>query len=249
MIAERMGFTKIIDVLILCGATKTNNSKNTPTTSTTTTDKSEKKKEAIIANQGLFGSFSKSKTQEPIDQEGVNLVQASMETGIMILPDAAYLGFQNQLIAVIRPETLKDTDEAGSTVLMKAAYAGHYVLVKDLWDLGCDPDAMDKSGNTALVWAVLGGRAQVVQGLYENGAHIDGAVPYCKKLGIQIKGQMTPLMAAAYCGHLGIAKFLIKEKCNINLRCGSGTGKSALMVAACSRRIDIVRLLDRKSVV
>ena len=249
-IAERMGFTKIISVLLICGAIslESKHPQNSKRLSIMGDTKKKEKHEihgTSNQTQGLFGSFSKKAFNgtEKIDEEGKILVQSSMETGIMILPDAAYLGFQTQLISVIRQDTLKDADEAGSTVLMKAAYAGHHVLVKDLLDLGCDPDAMDKSGNTSLVWAVLSGKGRVVQILYESGSNIDGAVPYSKKVGIKIKGQMTPLIAAAYHGHLSISKFLLKEKCNINLRCGKGEGKSAIMVAACARKPEIVKLL------
>lgn len=247
MIAERMSFSKIIDALTICGAiSAANEPKSTPKRNSLLPQEKKKEKDILLnPTQGLFGSFSKHASTEPekIDEDGKALVQASMETGIMILPDAAYLGFQNQIISVIRQDTLKDTDEAGSTVLMKAAYSGHTVLVKDLLDLGCDPDAMDKTGNTALVWAVLSGKGKVMQILYESGANIDGAVPYSKKLGIKIKGQMTPLIAASYHGHISMMKYLLKEKCDISLRCGNGAGKTALMVAACSRRVDAVKLL------
>jgi ankyrin repeat protein len=248
MIAERMNFQKIADVLTICGAISSEPRPNQPSpkrTSLVLEKKKDKNEASVNANQGLFGSFSKRPFTGPekIDEEGKNLVQASMETGIMILPDAAYLGFQNQIISVIRQDTLKDTDESGSTVLMKAAYAGHSILVKDLLDLGCDPDAMDKTGNTALVWAVLSGKGEIVQTLYGAGANIDGAVPYSKKLGIKIKGQMTPLMAAAYHGHISIMSYLLKEKCDTSLRCGKGEGKTAVMVAACARRVEAVKLL------
>lgn len=246
MIAERMSFEKIVDVLTICGAVSSDSNPNQPSPKRSSLVLTEKKKEpSVNGNQGLFGSFSKRVFAGPekIDEEGKNLVQASMETGIMILPDAAYLGFQTQIISVIRQDTLKDTDEAGTTVLMKAAYAGHHILVKDLLELGSDPDAMDKTGNTALVWAVLSGKGQIVQTLYEAGANIDGAVPYSKKLNIKIKGQMTPLMAASYHGHVSIMQFLLKEKCDASLRCGKGEGKTAVMVAACARRVEAVKLL------
>jgi len=248
MVAERMSFHKIVDVLTICGAISTEPKpiSSSPKRSSLPVEKKKDKNEiAVNANQGLFGSFSKRAFAGPekIDEEGKTLVQASMETGIMILPDAAYLGFQTQIISVIRQDTLKDTDEAGSTVLMKAAYAGHFILVKDLLELGCDPDAMDKTGNTALVWAVLSGKGRIIQALYEAGANIDGAVPYSKKVGIQIKGQLTPLMAAAYHGHISIMRYLLKEKCDASLRCGKGEGKTAVMVAACARRGEAVKLL------
>jgi ankyrin repeat protein len=251
MIAQRMGFTRIVKVLLQCGAIETE--KNDPIAVNrrkSIIDHSEAERSGQILNhtQGLFGSFSASKpirgqTVEVIDEDIRDLVQVSMETGVMILPDAAYLGFQEPLLSVLRTETLIDTDDEGATILMKAAYRGHFDLVKELLNRGIDPDAMDKNGNTAMVWAVLGGKAKVAKLIFEMGGSIDGAVPNCMKIGVHIKGQLTPLIAAAYYGHNNIVEFLVKEKCDVNLRVGSGKGKSALMVAAWARRKETVKIL------
>ncbi|KAJ3359560.1 hypothetical protein HDU91_004897 [Kappamyces sp. JEL0680] len=265
MIANRMGFSKIVDVLLMCGAIASSkpslasphsaayfksqlNTEELEASDRIAVITKDRRKESSVSpnpTQGLFGSFRQKsgRLPEAIDEEGKTIVQAAMETGVMILPDAAYLGFQTQLISVIRRDTLQDADEEGSTILMKAAYAGHVSLVKDLLDLGCDADAMDKYGNTALVWAVLGGKIKMVKLLNENGANIDGAVPYCKKSGTVIRGQMTPLIAACYHGRNSIVSYLIKEGCDVNLRCGYGKGRSAIMIAAWSRRKETVQTL------
>jgi ankyrin repeat protein len=248
-IAVRMGFTRIAKVLLDCGATQTeikgpgdNNKRRS------LLNPPEEKSGPLNHTQGLFGSFSTSKpirgpTVEILDEEMRDLVQISMEAGVMILPDAAYLGLKDQVLAAVKQETLSDADDEGATILMKAAYRGHAELVKELMDRGSDPDAMDKKGNTALVWAVLGGKAKIAKLIYEMGGNIDGAVPHCKKIGVHIKGQLTPLLAACYFGHNNIVEFLIKEKCDVNLRVGIGKGKSALMVAAWTRRKETVKIL------
>lgn len=239
-IAQRMGYTKISSVLIQCGSA-ISNIKETPI-----------KRQVVetetapipIPNQGLFGSFQpKQKAPELIDPKVTNLIKSSMETGIMILPDCAYLGLEKELFAALRNETLRDDDDGGSTILMKAAYKGHLGIVKGLLERGCDIDQVDKQGNTAMVWACLGGRGKVVQELHDQGACLEGALKVTLKANIKIKGQISPLIASAYHGHQTIVQFLVKEGCDVNLRCGNGNGRSAIMVASWCRRKEVVKFL------
>lgn len=248
-IARRMGFTKITTLLLRCGATKSSSDESS-SSKKLQSGLLESAAEVQLRNhtQGLFGSFSSTKATktdyaEVLDDEAKKLVQSAMEALDMILPDAAYLGLDEVLIPILRSENMEDQDEEGCTLLMKAAYRGHHDLVKYLLSLQCDADKNDKFGNTAMVWAVIGGHLQIVKLLHDNGANLNGAVAFCKTNNIFLKGQLTPLIAAAYFGNNSIIEYLLKEQCDINLRCGPGKGKSAILVAAWARKKESVSLL------
>jgi hypothetical protein len=249
-IAIRMGFTKIKTVLVRCGATipRTDENMSYKKLQSGMTNNELEPTPPTNHTQGLFGSFSASKATkmsyaEVLDTEAKDLVQSAIETNVMILPDAAYLGLDQALNGIIMTENIEDQDEEGSTMLMKASYMGHHAIVKHLLLMNCDADAIDKNGNTAMVWAAIGGHFEIVKALHENGASLDGAVAYCKKNGINLKGQITPLIAASYYGHLPIVQYLAIEKCDINIRCGPGKGKSAVAIAAWTKKKDIVNCL------
>jgi ankyrin repeat protein len=248
-IARRMGFTKITTLLLRCGAMKSS-SDESPAYKKLQSEIVENAAEVQPRNhtQGLFGSFSSTKATktdytEVLDDEAKELVQSAMETLDMILPDAAYLGLEESLAPILRRENIEDQDEEGSSLLMKAAYRGHHDLVRYLVKLDCDTDAIDKFGNTAMVWAVIGGHLQSVKILHDHGGNLNGAAAFCKTNGIFLKGQLTPLIAAAYLGNNSIIQYLLKEQCDANLRCGPGKGKSAIAVAAWARKKDTVTLL------
>lgn len=250
-----MQFTAVEEVLKICGAQNPDNSTQpfTPhapqAAASATTPAAKDKDQVYYPTQTLFGTFAKTKQvkggieDQTTDVEARQMVESFLETGVMILPDAAYLGLQKPLLSVIQKSTFKDCDEAGSTALMKASHAGHKMVVEELLKLGADVDAIDKCGNTALVWAVLGGRLGVARTLIEKEASVDGGLPFTDGSGVDFKGQLTPLIAAAYQGNIAIVELLIKEKCDVNLRIGKGKGKSAILIAAWGKKKDIVKLL------
>ena len=197
--------------------------------------------------EGLFGSFGTTKIikgakVEVMDEEFRDIVNMSLETGQMIPSDVAFLGKEEELSEAIIQDHLEDRDDNGATMLMKASFKGHLKLVKHLLSLKCSVDAVDKQGNTAMVWAALKGHLRVVKELRQRGASVDGAVAATKALD-RFTGQVTPLFACAFNGHFSIAEFLAQEQCDVNIRCGIGRGRSALMIAAWARHIDIVKLL------
>jgi ankyrin repeat protein len=258
-IAVRMGFVAIAEVLLRFGAKFTDNEEmnllQRLKKSTAAIPINGEANPVINHTQGLFGSFSSVKAikgakVEVLEPEMRDIVQASLETGILSLPNAAYLGMKEPLENVVNINNLNDQDEKKATMLMKAAYSGYVPLISYLLELRCDADAIDLHGNTAMVWAALKGHLDVVKLLHDNGADINGAVVNSKKKNVIYEGQMTPLIAASYKGHYDIAEYLIREKCDLNLRCGPGRGKSAVMAAAWCRHLDLLKLLvDNKAYV
>ena len=57
-----------------------------------------------------------------------------------------------------------------------------------------NPDAKDFTGETAMMFAAAGGHLQTVEFLLQKGAQINRESKYC----------MTPLIAAAGCGHIPV---------------------------------------------
>ncbi|KDO19732.1 hypothetical protein SPRG_15062 [Saprolegnia parasitica CBS 223.65] len=69
---------------------------------------------------------------------------------------------------------LEQTDETGTTLLMRAAANGHPELVKLLLDRNADIDAAQADGWSALMYAASFGHDALVQLLLENNAQIGG---------------------------------------------------------------------------
>ena len=253
VIAIRMKFLKIAQVLLKFGAIVEEHKDNVDLKQLMANEyealetKSEEPIGGINHTEGLFGSFSTNKIVkgarvERLDEELCDIVKLSLETGQLIPADAAFLGRDEELTKDVIEGHLDDRDDNGATILMKAAYKGHYRLVKQLLELKCEVDAADKQGNTALVWAALKGHLRIVKLLREHGASVDGTVTTIRKLE-KFNGQITPLFASSFKGHKSVASYLVQEHCDVNLRCGSGRGRSALMIAAWTRNIEIVKLL------
>ncbi|KAJ2999907.1 hypothetical protein HDV02_001426 [Globomyces sp. JEL0801] len=254
-IAQIMGFTKVAKTLTQCGALKSDmkeqpahekyrrrsmNIELRPTAATNPT----------MAYQALLGPFITGKTTKVAEQlvmEDVDIIRSSLEMKVLTLADAAYLGFEKPLMSVLKPETVDYADDAGVTLLMKASLRGHLNLVKELMSKGCKVDEFDDNGNTAMVWAALGGHTKIVKILHQNNGSLEGAVLSFQEQGIPSPpGQMTPLMASVYNGHNTLTDYLLEQKCDLDIRCGPGNGRSALMIAAWSRRKRSVELLLQK---
>ncbi|KAI9333371.1 hypothetical protein DFJ73DRAFT_799339 [Zopfochytrium polystomum] len=145
------------------------------------------------------------------------------------------------------PSSGNARDAAGCTALMKAARRGHTAVVSHfLASRDTAVDARDPAGLTALTWACLGGHTDVAKALVLTAdACVDGAVPVDPLCPWRAPPPplLTPLVAAAFAGAAEAVDFLIRRGCDVDRRAGPYPGKSALMVAACMRRLPVVRLL------
>eukprot|EP00118_Oscarella_pearsei_P025717 m.308646 g.308646 ORF g.308646 m.308646 type:complete len:482 (+) comp44430_c0_seq1:158-1603(+) len=133
-------------------------------------------------------------------------------------------------------------DDALRTLLMRACYLDEddkrEAIVRVAVESGCDVNAQDELGRTALTYAALFGRSDVVRCLLESGANalledLDGSGPlyHCASVGnagitctlikafagrgLNINKRnlqgMTPLLQAAKLGHVECARVLVTE--------------------------------------
>lgn len=137
----------------------------------------------------------------------------------------------------------------GETPLMTAARTGTLAAVKALLSHGAVVDARDeRRGQTALMWAVAEGHADVVQELIGAGA--DFRTP--------LGSGFTPLLFAVRGGHAGVVRVLLKAGADVNetipvdggRRRGYGgrlppAGASALLLAVMNAHCELAaRLLE-----
>ncbi|KAJ1338899.1 hypothetical protein BSLG_006536 [Batrachochytrium salamandrivorans] len=179
-----------------------------------------------------------------------HMFQDSMESKHFTICNAAYLGLKAPLLQAVTQENINYSDEAECTGLMKAAYRGNLDLVKCLVERGANVNSIDRYYNTPLIWSIIMGHISVVKYLIdEAGSDIHGMVPEDQPgdaplaLAHQQRPFITPLIVAAYGGHLDITEYILCKGVDINTRVGPGRGQTALMIAAWMRRKAIVGLL------
>jgi serine/threonine-protein phosphatase 6 regulatory ankyrin repeat subunit B len=133
------------------------------------------------------------------------------------------------------------TGPVGMTLLMEAAEGGHLSVVKMLLQhmmahnlLGAQGlEETDKGRRTVLYHASRKGHGEIVAVLLSQGAHVD----------IKDRWGMTPLMAAAEWGHVGVVKMLLQHMGGQGLNQADNTGMTALLWASEKAREEIVRAL------
>ncbi|OUM65658.1 hypothetical protein PIROE2DRAFT_41490, partial [Piromyces sp. E2] len=77
------------------------------------------------------------------------------------------------LLKGANPNVRNNTDENGSTPLMKASYGGHVNIVEKLIEKNANVNATDNMGYTALIWAALKGHSEVCEILIKHGADVN----------------------------------------------------------------------------
>ncbi|MFC0352024.1 ankyrin repeat domain-containing protein [Undibacterium danionis] len=117
----------------------------------------------------------------------------------------------------------------GDTAIMLAAYLEQKETVQRLIEAGAQ---VNQAGWTALHYAAVVGRLDIVEMLIARFAYIDAETP----------NKTTPLMLAARRGEINVVKFLIAEGADISLK--NMLGWTAYDFAVESERRDIAALLQ-----
>ena len=123
-----------------------------------------------------------------------------------------------------------------------AAEQGHTAVVEALLRLGVDPDGVDGWIATALMGAAQHAHTDAAAALLRGGAAVDA---------VNEDGE-TALMWAAWKGEAECVRLLLEAGADASLRATGGLfeGKTALEVAECMGKAEVVALLEaRMSVV
>ncbi|CAM2065974.1 Ankyrin repeat domain-containing protein [Sulfidibacter corallicola] len=130
-----------------------------------------------------------------------------------------------------RSSAPRHSGEALDDRLLEALQANAHAQVYKLLRRGADPNAVNRFGDTALIWAASQGQADIVQALLEAGADPDKYGSY----------RRTPLHWAASANHLGVAQLLIHGKARVDAV--SEKLRTPLLVAAHKGNTEMVTYL------
>ena len=174
------------------------------------------------------------------DNNGRSRYQQKMESSTFPLDAAAYLGL-NQLVEKLDSST-NLRDNRGCTLLMKASYCGHTDLVRKM--LSALPRAIDQTdfyGNTALIWAVIGGHVQIAKILGDSGANVNG-IPIVDSTTKTLVVKSTPLTTSAYMNCLELVEYFLEKGAQIDAKVGVFS-RTAIYISCVMRHLPIVTLL------
>lgn len=191
----------------------------------------------LMASAGAFEDFFKAAKMDNASQ-----ISALLKRGLdpnLIEPERGDTG----LILALREGSMKVFDllvnargtdieinaRNGDTALMIAAFKGRKHAVDVLLAKGAQ---VNRPGWTALHYAAAGGHTEIVQTLLEKHAYIDAASP----------NRTTPIMMAAWGGHIYTVKLLLDEGADATLK--NDAGMTAIDFAKSVGRHDIAEGLE-----
>ncbi|KAJ1620948.1 ankyrin repeat-containing domain protein [Pavlovales sp. CCMP2436] len=151
---------------------------------------------------------------------------APFADGSLPLYAAAKYGFAGVCVALVRdggaqPDAL--SPKLGASALAVAAWKGRAAVAGCLIELLADPNGQSRAGSTALYMAAKFGHAEVIRELLRASGHPAYAGPGeavggARMLELELstaKGQ-TPLLRAAYGGHLAAVQLLLEAAADPN---------------------------------
>lgn len=128
-------------------------------------------------------------------------------------------------------------DENNSTTLILASKLGRSDFVLELLRIGCDVEAKDSYGNTAIYYSVLNNHKNIFDYLIEHEADI----------AILNNENRTLLHSAAICGNLEITKTLMEKKKIDHNKCDI-EGMTAFLYSCKNGHINVMKYLISKKV-
>lgn len=114
--------------------------------------------------------------------------------------------------------------------LMQASTRGDLSGIRDLLARQAHVNAVDASGNSALLFAAREGHTALVRALLDAGARVDG-----------LGGAMPPLAAAAVRGHTAVVQLLLRAGADPDA--AGANGHAALMNAVKTNRLAVATVL------
>ena len=182
---------------------------------------------------GAYEDFIKAVKFDDVDKIK-SLLQRGMDPNT-IEPERG----ENGLILALREDSMKVFDvllnardinldanaSNGDTALMIAAYKGNKPAAEALLAKGAE---VNRPGWTALHYAAAAGSNEIVQLLLDKSAYIDAESP----------NKTTPVMMAAYSGHILTIKLLLNEGADLTLK--NELGMTAIDFAEKAEHKDIV---------
>ena len=151
-------------------------------------------------------------------------------TAVMFAAERGFAGIVELLVA--KGATVNHRNKHGFTALHAAASNNHAGVAEFLLGKGAQVDPQDELGQTPLYFAAERGHLELVRLLVAKGADVNK----------QTKKNWAPLYAATSGNFVEVAKFLIEHGAQVNIKAGGET-HSPLLIAACNKNADMVRLL------
>jgi len=137
-----------------------------------------------------------------------------------------------QTLIDLKADVFKE-DSSGKNCLMHACFTGNQEIATKLRLAGMSWNDHDKSGSTALHYAVDSCDRLFVQWVIEDGANIEAK---------DTTSGWTPLLrCAATTGDADVARSLLAANANVNVQ--DDSGKSALMMSSLNGHLRLTRLL------
>ena len=134
----------------------------------------------------------------------------------------------------------------GLTAVGWAAKKGNAKALARLLDAGADANAVDKSGATALLHAVVGDSLVAAEVLTKRGAWVDGRIAHTSRDETKKKGGWTPLTWASRKGQAHMVAVLLEANADPNVTGGGGSGSQTPMIhAAMGGHVEVVDMLAR----
>ncbi|XP_038061719.1 E3 ubiquitin-protein ligase MIB2-like [Patiria miniata] len=199
----------------------------------------EKKKEAEDTRAGAGGTWDKLNVGEllaalylksELEKLGDLLVGSEDRSSGAVLFRAAAVGDTNKVRRIINdhPDAVKFQNYKRQTALQAAAHRGHVDAVNVLVKYKAPLEQQDKDGDTALSYAVLGNKPDIVINLLLAGSNINAAN----------NNGLTPLHLASAEGHEACAEVLLrKQNCDVNYQDSNGNSPLFLAIAKNNKQI------------